>query len=46
MIRGIVTASVVAVRDALEKVGLRLRPQRAPLHMLVIDSVNRVPTDN
>jgi uncharacterized protein (TIGR03435 family) len=38
--------STVAVRDALEQVGLRLQPQRAPLDVLVIDSLDRVPTAN
>jgi uncharacterized protein (TIGR03435 family) len=45
-IRGLDTTSVVAVTDALEKAGLHLRPQRAPVDVLVIDSAARVPTDN
>lgn len=40
------TTSVLAVMDALEKTGLRLRPQRAPVDVLVVDSMDRLPTDN
>ncbi len=39
-------ASVVAVPDALERLGLLLRSRRAPLEVLVIDSVERTPTEN
>jgi uncharacterized protein (TIGR03435 family) len=39
-------ASVAAVPDALERLGLFLRSRRAPLEVLVIDSVERTPTEN
>jgi uncharacterized protein (TIGR03435 family) len=40
------TAAAVAVPDALERVGLKLRPLRAPIETLVIDSIDRTPTEN
>jgi uncharacterized protein (TIGR03435 family) len=40
------TASSVAVPDALARVGLKLRQQRAPFDVLVIDSIDRTPTEN
>jgi uncharacterized protein (TIGR03435 family) len=40
------TASLVAVPDALARVGLTLRQQRAPIDVLVIDSIDRTPTEN
>lgn len=40
------TASAVAVPDALARVGLKLRPQRAPVEVLVIDSIDRSPSEN
>jgi len=40
------TAAAVAVPDALERVGLKLRASRAPIEMLVIDSIDRTPTEN
>jgi uncharacterized protein (TIGR03435 family) len=40
------TASSVAVPDALARVGLKLRQQRAPIEVLVIDSIDRTPTEN
>jgi uncharacterized protein (TIGR03435 family) len=40
------TAAAVAVPDALERIGLKLRPLRAPIEVLVIDSIDRTPTEN
>lgn len=40
------TASPAAVPDALKAVGLLLTPKRAPLEVLVIDSMERQPTEN
>jgi uncharacterized protein (TIGR03435 family) len=40
------TAAAVAVPDSLERVGLKLRASRAPVEMLVIDSIERTPTEN
>jgi uncharacterized protein (TIGR03435 family) len=40
------TAAAVAVPDALERVGLLLRARRAPVDMLVVDSIDRTPTEN
>ena len=40
------TAVAVAVPDALERVGLKLRASRAPVDMLVVDSIDRAPTEN
>jgi uncharacterized protein (TIGR03435 family) len=40
------TASTVALPEALEKIGLLLRTRRASLDVLVVDSVDRRPTDN
>jgi uncharacterized protein (TIGR03435 family) len=40
------TAVAVAVPEALERVGLKLRPLRAPIEILVIDSIDRTPTEN
>jgi uncharacterized protein (TIGR03435 family) len=40
------TASLAAVPDALKTLGLSLRAQRAPLDVLVIDAIDRTPTEN
>lgn len=40
------TAVAVAVPDALERIGLMLRARRAPTDVLVVDSIERTPTDN
>jgi uncharacterized protein (TIGR03435 family) len=40
------TASLAAVPDALKSVGLSLTSKRAPLDVLVIDSMERLPTEN
>lgn len=40
------TAAAVAVPDALERVGLLLRARRAPVDMLVVDTIERTPTEN
>jgi len=40
------SATTVALPEALEKVGLLLRSRRAPLDVLVIDAIDRRPTDN
>ena len=39
-------AAPVAVPEALERVGLKLRPFRAPFEVLVVDSIDRTPTAN
>lgn len=39
-------ASPAAVPDALKPLGLSLTGRRAPLEVLVIDSMNRLPTEN
>lgn len=40
------TASPAAVPDALEQLGLTLQQRRAPLEVVVIDSIDRTPTEN
>ena len=40
------TAAAVAVPDALERIGLKLRASRAAIDMLVVDSIERTPTEN
>jgi uncharacterized protein (TIGR03435 family) len=40
------TASPAAVPDALKSLGLSLTGRRAPLEVLVIDSIERLPTEN
>ena len=40
------TVAAVAVPDALERVGLKLRASRAPVDMLVVDSIERTPSEN
>jgi len=40
------TASLAAVPDALRSLGLSLTPRRAPLEVLVIDSIEKMPTAN
>jgi uncharacterized protein (TIGR03435 family) len=40
------SATTVALPEALEKAGLLLRSRRAPLDVLVIDAIDRRPTDN
>jgi uncharacterized protein (TIGR03435 family) len=39
-------ASPAAVPDALRAMGLSLAPRRAPLEVLVIDAIEKLPTDN
>lgn len=39
-------ASVAAVPDALRSLGLSLQSRRAPLEVLVIDSMEKLPTEN
>ena len=39
-------ASIASVQDALKPMGLSLKPRRAPLEMLVVDSMRRTPTEN
>jgi uncharacterized protein (TIGR03435 family) len=40
------TASIAAVPDALKSLGLKLTPRKAPLDVLVIDSIEKSPTEN
>jgi uncharacterized protein (TIGR03435 family) len=40
------TPSGNSVLMAAEKLGLRLEPRRAPVEQIVIDHVEKVPTDN
>jgi len=40
------TASPAAVPDALKALGLALQARRAPLEVVVIDSIDRTPTEN
>lgn len=40
------TASLAAVPDALQSLGLSLQSRRAPLDVLVVDSIEKLPTDN
>jgi uncharacterized protein (TIGR03435 family) len=40
------TASPAAVPDALKSLGLSLTQRRAPLEVLVIDSIEKLPTEN
>ena len=39
-------ASLNAIPDALKPLGLLLQPHRAPLDVVVIDSIEKTPTDN
>ena len=38
--------SPVSLFDAIQKIGLRLDPRKAPLDLLVVDDARRTPTDN
>jgi uncharacterized protein (TIGR03435 family) len=40
------TASGDSLHEALARVGLKLEAKKAPLDVLVVDSVNRAPTEN
>jgi uncharacterized protein (TIGR03435 family) len=40
------TASLAAVPDAVKSLGLSLAARRAPLEVLVIDSIEKLPTEN
>ena len=46
MDRGRDTSSVAAVPGALRQLGLTMQQRRAPLDVIVIDSLDRTPTDN
>jgi uncharacterized protein (TIGR03435 family) len=46
MLHRLEAASTAAIPDALEKVGLLLRSRHAPIDVLVIDRVERIPTEN
>ncbi len=35
-----------AVQNALQKLGLRLEPRKAPVETIVVDHVERTPTEN
>jgi len=39
-------SSLSAIPDALKRLGLLLQPQRAPLDVVVIDSIDKNPTEN
>lgn len=39
-------SSSASLSDALEQVGLKLEPRKAPLDVIVVDSANRMPTEN
>lgn len=39
-------ASIGSVQDALKPMGLSLKARREPLEILVVDSINRTPTEN
>jgi uncharacterized protein (TIGR03435 family) len=40
------TGSIASLLDSLEKLGLKLDARKAPLDMIVVDQVLKVPTDN
>jgi uncharacterized protein (TIGR03435 family) len=40
------TAEVISLVDALAQVGLKLEPSKRPFDYIVIDHVDRVPTEN
>lgn len=40
------TASGDSLHDALAKIGLKLEAKKVPLDVIVVDSVNRTPTEN
>ena len=40
------TAPLTGVPDALEALGVSLQPRKLPIEVLVIDSIDRTPTDN
>lgn len=39
-------SSSAALSDALETIGLKLEPRKAPLEVIVVDSARRTPTEN
>jgi uncharacterized protein (TIGR03435 family) len=36
----------LSVFDAVERLGLRLEPRRSPIDVIVVDKMNRTPTEN
>jgi uncharacterized protein (TIGR03435 family) len=40
------TGSIASLLDSLEKLGLKLDARKAPLDLIVVDQILRVPTDN
>ena len=45
-LRALDLASGDSLSNALQKVGLALTPRKAPLEILVIDSMQKAPTNN
>ncbi len=39
-------ADGVTIFDAVDKLGLKLEPQKLPFPIILVDSVNQKPTDN
>jgi uncharacterized protein (TIGR03435 family) len=40
------TSTLDSLFESLRKVGLTLEPQRAPIDMLVVDQIEKTPTEN
>jgi len=45
-LKALENSSSAALSDALEKIGLKLEPRKAPLDVIVLDDVRRTPTEN
>jgi uncharacterized protein (TIGR03435 family) len=42
----VAAARVAALQEALDAIGLRLRPQKVPVEVVVVDHAERVPSEN
>lgn len=45
-LKSLENSSSAPLSDALENIGLKLEPRKAPLDVIVVDSLRKTPTEN